>query len=133
MKSHRNILLVEDDPAMRDIILLVFNQYFHQGYQIYSAKNGFEALEIIRGENPELVILDILLPHMNGLQLIQKLYEEQLLKTTEIIVISGLGFKEVVQQAMNAGASDFLVKPFRTDALIERAKVILQRYEPQPV
>jgi DNA-binding response OmpR family regulator len=125
MKTSGNILLVEDEPVMRDLVLLAFTQQFKDDYKVRSVKNGLEALEMIKQESPSLVILDILLPQMNGLQLIQKLHEEQLLHNIQIIVISGLGFKEIVQQALEAGVRDFLVKPFKIDVLVERARVLL--------
>jgi DNA-binding response OmpR family regulator len=125
MQAQRSILLVEDDPAMRDILKLVFSQQFQAEYQILSTDNGFDALETVKRFKPELVILDILLPQMNGLQLIQKLQAAQLLEYTRIIIISALGFREIVQQALEAGASDFLVKPFKLEALVERSKSIL--------
>jgi DNA-binding response OmpR family regulator len=129
MKTPGYILLVEDEPVMRDLILLAFTQQFHQDFKIRSVKNGLEALEMIRQEMPNLVILDILLPQMNGLQLIQRLGDEQLLQDTQIIIISGLGFKEIVQQALEAGVRDFLVKPFKIDILVERARSLLGQAE----
>lgn len=129
MKTPGYILLVEDEPVMRDLILLAFTQQFNQDFQIRSVKNGLEALEIIRQETPSLVILDILLPQLNGLQLIQRLRDEQLLQDIQIIIISGLGFKEIVQQALESGVRDFLVKPFKIDILVERARVLLGQVE----
>ena len=129
MKTPGYILLVEDEPVMRDLILLAFTQQFHQDYKVHSVKNGLEALDMIHEQAPSLVILDILLPQMNGLQLIQKLRDEQLLHNTQIIIISGLGFTEIVQQALEAGVRDFLVKPFKIDILVERARVLLGQVE----
>jgi len=125
MKTQKTILLIEDDPGMRDLVLLAFTRRFSTEYEILSAKNGLEALDVIRKKIPDLMILDILLPQMNGLQLIQKLQEEHFLRQLKIIIISGLGFREIVQQTLEAGVNDFLVKPFKIEKLIERAETCL--------
>jgi len=125
MKTQKTILLIEDDPGMRDLVLLAFTRRFSTEYEILSAQNGLEALEVIRKKTPDLIILDILLPQMNGLQLIQKLHEEHFLRQLKIIIISGLGFREIVQQTLEAGVNDFLVKPFKIEKLIERAETCL--------
>lgn len=130
MRTQRQILVVEDDPVMRDIILLVFTQQFQPEIQILTAENGFVALETIQRSRPDLVILDILLPQMNGLQMIQKMHEEKSLQETPIIIVTGLGFREIVQQAQELGVNDFLVKPFKPEILVERAKSLLKFSEP---
>jgi two-component system, response regulator, stage 0 sporulation protein A len=114
------ILLVEDEPALRDLIALVLSQ--QPGYQVATAANGLEALAAFQEQPPSVLILDILLPQMNGLQLLVKLKEKELLGEAVIIIISGLGYGEIVQQAVAAGARYFLVKPVDMDLLVERIK-----------
>jgi DNA-binding response OmpR family regulator len=121
MDDQKTVLLVEDDPVMRDLISLVITQQYQKSIEILTADNGEAALDMIQTGKPELVILDILLPKMNGLQLLQQLKNKQLLEQTKIIMISALGFQEVVQQVMDTGVKDFLVKPFKVEELIERA------------
>lgn len=119
------LLIVEDDPAMRDLLELAFRQQFVPPFELTIAKNGLEALEKIKETPPALMILDILLPEMNGLQLLQQLRDSQLLDDIRVVMISALGVREVVQQAIEAGASDFVVKPFDMDTLIARTKAVL--------
>jgi|YelNatPaOPRAMG01_1025707.scaffolds.fasta_scaffold06543_12 DNA-binding response OmpR family regulator len=119
------LLIVEDDPAMRDLLELTLKQQFVPPFELKIAQNGLEALDMIQESPPTLMILDILLPQMNGLQLLQQLQVESMPTDTRIVVISALGVREVVQQAIENGANDFLVKPFDMDTLIERVKQVL--------
>ncbi len=119
------LLIVEDDPAMRDLLELTLKQQFVPPFELKIAQNGLEALDMIQESPPTLMILDILLPQMNGLQLLQQLQVESMHTDTRIVVISALGVREVVQQAIENGANDFLVKPFDMDTLIERVKQVL--------
>ncbi|MFZ5808653.1 MAG: response regulator transcription factor [Chloroflexota bacterium] len=119
------LLIVEDDPAMRDLLELAFKQQFVPPFELKIVQNGLEALEVIKSHPPALMILDILLPQMNGLQLLQTLREKHTLESTRIVMISALGVREVVQQAIDSGANDFLVKPFDMDTIIARAKAVL--------
>ncbi len=119
------LLIVEDDPAMRDLLELTLKQQFVPPFELKIAQNGLEALDMIQESPPTLMILDILLPQMNGLQLLQQLQVESMPTDMRIVVISALGVREVVQQAIENGANDFLVKPFDMDTLIERVKQVL--------
>jgi two-component system response regulator DctR len=74
-----------------------------------------------------LLLLDLFLPQQNGIELLQQLRAAGLLAHTAVVVISGLGFSEVVQQAVQSGAQDFLVKPIDTDQLVERVNKVLKR------
>lgn len=120
-----SILLVEDDTLLRDLIRLVFS---HQaGFDIAVAGDGVQALEMIQQNRPDVLLLDILLPKMNGLELLRHLKQEEMLKNLTVVVISALGYPEIIQQAVDAGASDFLVKPFDLDILVQRLGRALQR------
>ncbi|RCK71957.1 MAG: Stage 0 sporulation two-component response regulator (Spo0A) [Anaerolineae bacterium] len=127
VQSHNPILLiVEDDPLMRDILELALRQHFSPPFDIRLAADGVKALEIIKECSPSLIVLDILLPQMNGLQILQQLRDHPLNShRPRILVISALGVREVVQQAVDRGADDFLVKPFDTETLIARLKAVL--------
>lgn len=120
------LLIVEDDPVMRDILELALRQQFSPPFEIILASDGAKALEMIEKYTPTLIVLDILLPQMNGLQILQHLREHfQNGYCPRTMMISALGVREVVQQAVDRGADDFLVKPFDTETLITRLKAIL--------
>jgi two-component system alkaline phosphatase synthesis response regulator PhoP len=120
MEKRQKILIVEDDAAIRDLIVLGFEQKIPAGWKIITAVDGMQAMEAVIDHQPVVMILDILLPRLNGLQLIEQLHEKGYLEHTQVIVVSGLGFKEVVHKMIGVGIRDFIVKPFDIDALVER-------------
>lgn len=118
-----DVLIVEDDASMRDFITLALGQRL--GLQIISAGDGIEALALFHDHHPQVIVLDILLPQMNGLQFLQQLKDQSALDQTTVIVVSALGYEEVIQQAMEAGASHFIVKPFDIEVLVHRTQQAL--------
>lgn len=117
------ILVIEDDLAQRDLISLVMSRVLN--CKVVSAGNGVDGLALYAELHPQVIILDILLPQMNGLDFLRQLKEENPKTNCAIFVISGLGYREVVQQAIENGARDFLVKPFDIQILAERVKEAL--------
>ncbi len=118
------ILIVEDDPPLRDLIYLVTKRVL--GYSALTASNGLEALEHFHAAHPQVMVLDILLPQMNGLDVLKQLNAGGDLQNTTVIVISGLGYLEIVQQAISAGARDFIVKPFDVEVLVDRIQQAME-------
>lgn len=123
MNTDTPILLVEDDLALRDLISLVLSHMLP--CRVIQATNGAEALERYYETRPAVVVLDILLPHMNGLEMLKKLKDEGALEHTAVIVISALGYRDVIRQVVEAGARDFIVKPFDVEVLASRVKQAL--------
>jgi DNA-binding response OmpR family regulator len=121
-----SILTVESDPILRDLIVVALET---AGYQVFTAASAEQALDLLRKQRVQVVLLDLHLPQLNGLELLEKMKKERLLGGTPVIVISGLGFKEIVRQAVNAGACGFLVKPVQVETLLARVEQALrERY-----
>ena len=118
------ILLVEDDPCTRDLIKLAMRRL---DIQVVTTRDGVEALELLRQQRPQLILLDILLPYLSGLDVLRQIKQDDLLKQVPVIMISALGYREVVQQTLEAGASGFILKPFRVDELVNRVKIALEQ------
>jgi DNA-binding response OmpR family regulator len=123
-KKPITILLVEDDSATRDLITIVIERKTE--YSLIIAENGEEALEIFHEHRPDVMLLDILLPYLNGLELLRQLKESDQLKDTIVIMISALGYHEVIQKAITSGAKDFVVKPFDVEFLLSRIHKYLE-------
>lgn len=128
------ILLVEDDDIIRDLIVLSLSK---QNYHIVTANNGRDALARFQAYQPNLVILDILLPWMNGIDVLRYWKDKNLLGDVPVLIISALSHREIVQDAFEAGARDFLIKPFDKHVLLERLQRMLSphtetRPEPRP-
>lgn len=127
--SQAKILLIEGDQILLDLIQLSLEQ---QNYQVIVAHNGEEALAAFQRHQPKVVLLDLFLHQTNALTLIRQLKELSQEKQTTIIVLSALGYREVIRQAMNAGAKDFILKPVNMDMLIDRIKKVFgQSHKPK--
>ncbi|MFK8101523.1 MAG: PleD family two-component system response regulator [Saprospiraceae bacterium] len=116
------ILICEDEEIM--LTALEFRLRKH-GYEIMRAKNGKLALEILKTEAPDLVVADIMMPYVTGLELINYVRNELQLEIP-IIIISALEHDDTVLEAFRMGANDFVTKPFKPNELILRIKKIFQ-------
>jgi DNA-binding NtrC family response regulator len=102
------ILIIDDDYSVRDFLERFFKQ---KGYQrVQSAAGGQEGLEIIKKEDIKLVLLDVKLPGMNGIEVLRKIKEIK--KDTGVIMITGFPDEPMAKEAMKEGAYDYIVKPF---------------------
>ncbi|MBU4427602.1 MAG: response regulator [Desulfobacterales bacterium] len=107
MKRKQTILVV-DDEAM---ILRVFERLLSkEGYTVLTASNGKEALELVRKKSLELVILDLKLPDMSGIDILRRIKRPR--ENPEVIVITGYGTMKTARAAMRLGAYDYITKPF---------------------
>jgi len=118
------ILIVDDDPDILDVLKITLED---EGYKIREAHNGQEALDMIKKESPDLLITDLKMPKMDGNALCQALREDMLVHHMPIIMLTGK--KEVTDKVsgINAGADDYIVKPFEPQELVARVKMILRR------
>lgn len=120
--TRQTILLVDDDDLIRDLIVLSLSKH---NYHIVTANNGRDALARFQAYRPDLVILDILLPWMNGLDVLREWKKRNVLDGIPVLIISALSYREIVQEALDSGASDFLIKPFDRNILLERLQRML--------
>ncbi|WP_018608915.1 sigma-54-dependent transcriptional regulator [Uliginosibacterium gangwonense] len=106
------ILIVDDEPHMRRVLEIMLHQ---AGHQVHVAGNGLEALKILRTHAIDLVITDMRMPEMDGLELLVRMREDGM--ETPVIIITAHGSVESAVEAMKQGASDYLLRPFDIDAL----------------
>ena len=122
MPDTRLVLVVEDEPHIRDLVAL------HLGLEGWTADvvgDGLEALERLRQNGYDLVILDIMLPDINGKEVCQRVRADDTLEQVKIICISGMVEQDKVSDLRSAGADDFMQKPFTVDKLVDRACELL--------
>jgi DNA-binding response OmpR family regulator len=123
MENSQKILIVEDDHFLGDLLVDYLKKH---GLRAYLAKDAETALKMIRQERPLLVLLDLLLPGMNGLELLETLKNEDIVPDLPVIILSNLSQKEKIEQAINLGAKDFLVKAsFDLSEITQKVKNIL--------
>ncbi len=119
------ILICEDEEIL--LVALEF-RLRKQGFDIVKAENGKIALELIENENPDLIVADLMMPHVTGMQLIEYVRNEKN-DPTPIIIISAIEEENTILEAIQKGANDFIGKPFRPNELIVRIKKIFQEKE----
>jgi CheY-like chemotaxis protein len=120
------ILLVEDDRVMRDLTRLAVMRAVPHA-EILVAADGAAALAAVREHRPDLVLMDILLPRRSGLEVLREM--QTLYSAVPVIVISALGMRDVVQQAIRAGARDFVLKPFDPRLLSDKVQRALTQWQ----
>ena len=122
-KGNTRVLIVDDDEAVRNTM----NEYIQAaGYNSQAVSCAEEALEIIQKDDFQVVITDIILPAMGGLELTQSIRRN---KDSDVIVMTGYGDEYSYEEAINIGASDFVIKPVRLEELLLRLKRVLKERE----
>ncbi len=119
-----NVLVVEDDKFLRE---LISQKLVKEGYNISQAVDGEEGLKKIKEEKPDLVLLDLILPGIDGFEVLVRAKEEQEVAKIPVIILSNLGQKEDIEKGIKLGAVDYLVKAhFTPGEIIEKIKRILE-------
>jgi excisionase family DNA binding protein len=120
----RKLLVVDDDE---DLVELIVDAYARDGrFDIKTANNGFAAGMLVKEFRPDLVVLDIMLPDINGKEVCQRVRGDSTMKTCKIICISGMVEQDKVADLMAAGADDFMNKPFNVEDLVLRGCQMLE-------
>lgn len=121
--SHR-ILLVDDEP---DIIEFVRYNLLKEGYEVFTAADGAEALRVAAECRPHLILLDRMMPVMDGAETCRAIRRDPALRGTIVVFLSALGEEEQQLTGFGVGADDYLTKPIRMKLLVSRLRAILKR------
>lgn len=121
--SHR-ILLVDDEP---DIIEFVRYNLLKEGYEVFTASDGAEALRVAAECRPHLILLDRMMPVMDGAETCRAIRRDPALRGTIVVFLSALGEEEQQLTGFGVGADDYLTKPIRMKLLVSRLRAILKR------
>lgn len=122
MNLNKKIVLAEDNSILSKLLQFKLEK---EGYQLLIASNGKEAVDLITNNNPDMILTDIMMPFISGLEVISHVRNKLEMKTP-IVVFSSAGQEEMVLSAFNLGATDFMSKPFSPNELIIRIKRLLQ-------
>ncbi|WP_027359665.1 response regulator [Desulforegula conservatrix] len=123
----KNRILAVDDEE--DIVELVRYNLEREGYETLSAFSGKEALEIISKKRPDLIVLDLMLPDLDGLEITRRLKRDEELKDIPIVMLTAKGEEADVVVGLELGADDYIVKPFSPRILVARVRSVLRRRE----
>lgn len=118
----QRVLVVDDNKLNREAIRTVLQL---DGYEVEDVGSGQEALENIRANPPDALLLDIMMPDMDGFQVLQQLQDEVAVRRFPIIMLTGLSDTEQIERATKLGACAYVVKPFEPDELLGTVKFCL--------
>ena len=127
--AERTLLVVEDDAALRDTMMYTLRR---EGYRVLVASDGVAALEVARQQPPALVILDLMLPRLDGLDVCRQLRSRPETARTPILMLTARGEESDVVVGLEMGADDYVTKPFSWNELRARIRALLRRGE-QPL
>lgn len=119
----RKILLVEDEDDVFELLSAIFNDPMN--YEVLWAKDGYEALKITLDENPAVILLDVQLPGLNGYEVCRSIKSNPTLSNVKILMLSGMTQYQDYQKAQEAGADDYITKPFSSNTLLKKVEDLL--------
>lgn len=111
-------LIIEDDTTIRAVLKRIMSKKF--GFNIYQAENGAEGLKVMHETNPDIVLLDITMPLMNGIEFLQKIRLENKYKDTPVFILSAINDRKLIQQMIELGVNDYILKPMDIEVVYDR-------------
>ena len=126
MTTRPAVLVVDDEQPLRDFIR---KNLLARDFAVHTAANGLEALAIFNAEPLDLIILDVMMPYMDGLETTRRIRQTSLVP---IILLTALGEQKDKVAGLDLGADDYLTKPFGVEELLARVRAVLRRARPQP-
>jgi two-component system alkaline phosphatase synthesis response regulator PhoP len=124
-ESMAKILIAEDERDIRDLVAFTLR---FAGYEVFAAANGEEAVQLAPQVNPDLILMDVRMPRMTGYEACRILKLNPDLKDIPIVFLSAKGQEAEIQQGLEAGAEEYLLKPFAPDQLTSHVKTILAKF-----
>jgi DNA-binding response OmpR family regulator len=124
IRKIRKILIVEDDKDILELLISIFD--VSKYYQILSAKDGEEALKIARKNNPDIILLDIHLPTLNGYEVCKSIKLNPSTSHIKVIMLSGMAQNADLHEAQEAGADGYITKPFNSTELLKKVEELLR-------
>lgn len=118
------ILIIEDEP---DILEVIQYNLEREGHKVIACRNGEQGLSHIRTDNPDLVILDLMLPGMDGVEVCREVKSDPVTRAIPIIMVTAKGEESDIVLGLGIGADDYIAKPFSPRELVARVKVVLRR------
>ena len=121
----RAILIAEDEESIRDLLSEIFN--VPGRYSVICAKDGEEALRIAQDQRPDVILLDVLLPKLDGQQVCRLVKSNPELANTKVLMMSGMVQQSDIRRAQELGADAYIAKPFSSDALVAKVEELFHQ------
>lgn len=123
MENKPSVLLVDDEPGILKILTIKLKQ---NGFETISTTSGAEAVELVRSMNPDTVLLDVLMPAMGGLEVLERIRE-----FSKVPVIIFTANPKIIEIAQGMGVNDYVPKPYDPDKLVEKVRSVISNYKNQ--
>ena len=117
-----SVLVVEDDSELRDMVCLMLT---YNGFEVKAAEDGIDGLDVLSSWHPDLIVLDVMMPRMDGLAMCRQVRQVPETADLPIIMISGRTQGQVVKEGLAAGANKYMLKPMSLDALMQNIQELL--------
>ena len=124
MNNGKKIIVIEDEPDIQEVIV---HNLLRDGYQVDATPNGERGLELVRRLDPDLVLLDLMLPGLDGVEICRRMKSDPRTRTVSIIMVTARGEESDVVLGLGLGADDYVCKPFSPRELMERVRAVLRR------
>ncbi len=124
VKDQKRLLLIDDDP---NLILLVKDYLEFRGYDVITAENGREALEVLANDIPNMIICDVMMPEMDGYTFVKQVREDERTSLIPVLFLSAKGQSQDRIKGLNTGADIYMVKPFEPEELVAQVESTLRR------
>jgi DNA-binding response OmpR family regulator len=122
MNQQRTIMITDDDQSLRELVRVSLE---HEGYNVLQAADGSECVTLVRKQRPDLVILDVIMPNMDGLEACRRIRD---FSQVPVLMLTAKTQRDDVITGLDKGADDYLVKPFNMDELLARIRALLRRF-----
>jgi len=124
--AKKTILIVDDEQDLLDLIEYNLKK---EGFNVLTAENGEEGIAVAKEGRPDLILLDIMMPKMDGLEAVEIMRKDQDLKNTPIIFLTARSDEKTEVEGLNKGGDDYITKPISTTKLISRIKAVMRRFD----
>lgn len=125
MESKKKVLIVEDEAPLRDVLR---DKLAHENFAVLEAKDGEEGLEIALRDHPDLILLDIVMPRMDGMTMLAKLREDAWGAEVKVVILTNLSEVVKVSEAMARGSFDYLIKSdWKLEEVVEKVRNMLEK------
>ncbi len=124
--AKQTILVVDDEKDLLDLIEYNLKK---EGFDVLKAENGEEGIAVAREHNPDLMLLDIMMPKMDGMEAVEEIRKDDELKNIPIIFLTARSDEKTEVEGLNKGGDDYITKPISTTKLISRIKAVLRRFD----
>jgi DNA-binding response OmpR family regulator len=125
MKQHATVLIVDDEPQILLVMEVILS---NEGYRVIKATNGKECLEITKRELPDLILMDVFMPTMDGFKALKRLRAQKRTKHIPVVFLTAIATKPMqIEKGLSLGAEAYITKPIKVDELMSRVRAILHK------